>query len=715
VICAIAFVVTVISAIVAARGRDDSATTEMSHILNASGKRSVAIGGNVKGSTIVTGDRNLVGNTVGGDIVARDKIIHIHQASSSVASALHQIPPPPADFTGREEEQIELLAAIEYGGITISGLQGLGGIGKTALAVKLVQQLKSRYPDAQFYLDLRGTSAQPLSVSEVSAHVVRAYHPTAKLPDSETDLRGLYFSVLEGQRAILLMDNAASAAQVEPLIPPASCLLLVTSRFHFTLPGLAAKHLDTLNPEDARELLLTIAPRIAERADEIAALCGYLPLALRLAAGAIVKYINLKPADYVQRLQDHQQRLKLIEASLSLSYELLSEELKESWRCLAVFPDTFDAYAAAAIWEVEEEQAGDRLAELISASLAEWNETSERYRLHDLARLFADSKLSAEERAAAQKRFATHYHVMLTVANELYKEGGEAMLWGLTLFDLEWDNIQAGHAWVAAQGDSSDEDVPRLAIAYPDTGAYVLHLRQHSRDRIRWLEIALSAARRLKNRLNESVALGNLGIAYKNLGEFRRAIQFQEQALPITREIGNRRAEAQVLSNLGNAYNYLRETSPALQFLEQALVIAREIGDRRGEGVLLGNIGNSYDIMGQPHQAIQFHEKALLIHREIGDRRTEAMNLGNVGTAYLNLGEPDRAIQYYKRALLIVREIGDRSGEGIGLWNMSLALDQSGYRAQAVQHAKQSLTILEQIEDPNAERVRARLAAWRAV
>lgn len=114
-----------------------------------------------------------------------------------------------------------MLAAIEIGGITISGLQGMGGIGKTVLALKLVEMLKPCYPDAQFFLDLKAAGEQPLAVSEAMAHVVRAYHPAAKLPESERELRALYLSALAGQRALLLMDNAANAEQVEPLIPPA--------------------------------------------------------------------------------------------------------------------------------------------------------------------------------------------------------------------------------------------------------------------------------------------------------------------------------------------------------------------------------------------------------------------------------------------------------------------------------------------------------------
>jgi hypothetical protein len=254
-----------------------------------------------------------------GDVVARDKITHIHGAVSPAATALHQLPPPVSDFTGRASELAELMAKLEQGGITISGLHGLGGIGKTALALKLADQLKARYPDAQFYLDLKGASSEPLAVAEALAHVIRSYHPTAKLPDTQAALQGLYQSVLQDQRALLLMDNAASAEQVEPLTPPAGCVLLVTSRQHFTLPGLFAKNLEALSPEDARKLLLAIAPRVGDLADEIARLCGYLPLALRLAGSALVKFVNLTPADYARRLQDGQRRLELIEASLNLS------------------------------------------------------------------------------------------------------------------------------------------------------------------------------------------------------------------------------------------------------------------------------------------------------------------------------------------------------------------------------------------------------------
>ena len=172
-------------------------------------------------------------------------------------------------------------------------------MGKTALALKLAEQLKPDYPDAQFYLDLKGVT-QPLTPRDAMAHVVRAWHPTAQLPEKEEELAPLYRSVLDGKRALLLMDNARDAQQVAPLIPPAGCLLLVTSRKHFTLPGLLEMNLDKLPPADARDLLLRIAPRLqtenTDQLDELARLCGYLPLALRAVASALQEKKNISPA-----------------------------------------------------------------------------------------------------------------------------------------------------------------------------------------------------------------------------------------------------------------------------------------------------------------------------------------------------------------------------------------------------------------------------------
>jgi tetratricopeptide (TPR) repeat protein len=638
---------------------------------------------------------------------------NIYEAATFTPSALHQLPPPPRDFVGRSKEMTELLQAVENSGVSISGLQGLGGIGKTALALKLAQHLESKYPDAQFYLDLKGASKQPLSPGEAMAHVIRAYHPTAQLPEDESSLQTIYLSELKGKKALLLMDNAASREQVLPLIPPPGCLLLVTSRTHFMLNGLVAKNLEALEAADAKQLLLKIAPRIGKCAEKIAELCGYLPMALELAASALHQFVMLTPEEYVQRLSDATKRLELVEASLSLSYDLLTEELQTLWRILAVFPNTFDTAAVAALWDLEVEKTQERLGELISYSLLEWNDTTRRYRLHDLLKLLAQARLNQEERYAAGKHHAIYYREVLTQAGGLYREGSNKITKGLALFDLERENIDSGQDWAAINADDK-QGVTRLSMEYFNAAYDLLGLRLHPRERIRWLEISLKAACKLDDKTFQGYSLGNLGNAYNDLGETHKAIQFQEQALLIYRETGNRRGEGITLGNLGLAYANLGETRKAIELYDQQLMITREIGFRLVEGKALNNLGIAYKDLGETRKAIELYEQRLEIAREIGDRRGEGMTLGNLGNAYYDLGETRKALKFQEQQLLIARNIGDLRNEGNALWNSAVIYEELGDRALAISLAEKALVIYEQIEAPGVPERRAILDDWKA-
>jgi tetratricopeptide (TPR) repeat protein len=681
--------------------------------------------GDEKSAPPQSGGVNISGGQahIDGDIVGRDKIVY--EAPVPAIAALHQLPPPPADFTGREAELRDLRAALETGGVHISGLQGQGGVGKTALALKLAAELAPNFPDAQIYLDLKGVSEKPRTAAEALSHVLRAFHPEATLPEKEEDLCALFRHVLHDKRVLLLMDNAKDAAQVKSLMPPEGCTLLVTSRFRFTLPGLHQKSLDTFPPDDAKKLLLEIAPRIKPEAEAIAKLCGYLALALRLAATAIAEHIDLAPAEYRQKLADEKQRLKLlggneeegVDASITLSYNLLDAEAQKRWRTLSVFPDTFDTPAAAVVWEMETDAAADEtkatLSRLLQYSMLEWDDSTKRYRLHDLMRDFARQRSTPAESDASVFRHAKHYLAVLSSSDFLYRKGGESMMRGLALFDLESGNIQAGQAWAAAHA-ARDHDAAKLCSGYPDWGADVLDLRQHRREQILWREAALNAARKLKDGAAEGRHLGNLGVAYKNLGEYRRAIDYYEKALAIDREIANRRGEGQALGNLGLAYDSLGEYRRAIDYHEKALAIDREIANRQGEGQALGNLAIAYHSLGEYRRAIDYHEQHLAIAREIGDRRGEGKALGNLGSAYYALGEYRRAIEYHEQHLAIAREIGDRQGEGNALGNLGNVYYSLGDRKKAIEHAEAALNIFEQIEDPNAAKVRKQLEEWRS-
>jgi tetratricopeptide (TPR) repeat protein len=501
---------------------------------------------------------------------------------------LHQLRAPVGDFVGRQKEIEELLAALRGGGSAAissiskaGGISGMGGIGKTELAFYVANELRDAYPDAQLVLDMRGTDDPPRVPSDALASCIRAFVGLEQhLPDDLGELTRLYRSVLEGKRALILLDNAYDSAQVRPFLPPAGSALLITSRNAVTLPGMRTRvTLEQLEPVEARELLTGIASRVPDDvADRICYLCGYLPLAIRAAGSLLDVTADLAPETYAEQLRDERQRLERIgtegvdfgvEASFGLSYARLTPDAARVFRRLAVFPASFDAPAEE---EVCEDPDHKHLSELLRRNLVRYNGETQRYSLHDLARLFADSRLSDEEGHATHMRHAAHYLIVLRKCDAFYLNGGEAIKSGLALFDVERRNIEAGQEW-ACQHSSGDEAAAQLCNTYPSAGAYVLSLRQHPREGILWLEAALAATRQLKDRASEETHLGNLGTAYRNLGEMRRAVEFYEQTLVIAREIGDRRSEGIALSGLGVAYNELGEMGRAIQFQEQALVL----------------------------------------------------------------------------------------------------------------------------------------------
>jgi tetratricopeptide (TPR) repeat protein len=670
------------------------------------------------GSKTEVGDIHIDGSVGGPFVVGNNNVINL-TAEQQVFRSLHQLPQPPADFTGREELIAQLLADFEKGkgaaitGQPIHGLVGMGGIGKTALGLVVAHEIKKDYPDAQIFLDLKGTTT-PLSATDVMRHVILSFEPAMDLRSlNEANISAAYQSVLDGKHALLFLDNARSAEQVAPLRPPETCALLVTSRWTFSMPGLRTRRVDLMSAESAQTFLRELCPRIGDQADDLAKACVYLPLVLRIAGSFLQVNDDWSVEKYLTQLNDRKGRLATLEqsskdaeltaepdllATFELSYHGLSEEDRNRWRMLSVFPSSFDVSAVGAMWDLEEDGARKLLGSLRRHSLLDYDETSSRYGLHDLLSDYALSQMKNEEEQEARLKHSTHYKDVLRAANQLYSEGGEKILAGLRLFDLEWENIRTGQAWVVDQ-NRNNPALLELCFNYADAGAYVLELRQHPREQIRWLEAALSAARQIGDRRYEGAALGNLGIAYFNLGEVRKAIEFYEEYLAIAREIGDRRYEGAALANLGNTYSEFGETHKAIEFYEDYLAITREIGDRHGEGTALGNLGVAYYSLGETHKAIELYEGHLAIAREIGDRRGEGRTLGNLGTAHYRLGQVHQAIEFYEQTLIIAREIGDRRGEGTALGGLGNAYDSLGETRKAIEFQEKALIIVREFGD----------------
>lgn len=692
-------------------------------------------------------------------IAVAAKEIHLHQTAPAEWCPLHQLPSVPPAFTGREEElryletalasQGNIGAAISASG---AGIQGMGGVGKTALATVLAHRLKDKYPDAQICLNLRGfdpTRKKPMPPADAMQKVIHFFRPERKLPETAEELKPIYDSVLnEAGRVLLFLDNAADAEQIQPLLPPSNCLLLVTSRNQFSLPGLATRNIDCLPPTQSRELLLKLAPRLKGHEAITADLCGHLPLALEVFAG-VVSEKRLHPLEeLVARLRKQEEKLDKVEAAFQLSYDLLEEPLRRCWTLLGIFPSSFDLPAASAIWEMETEAARDIMEALLKGSLVGSDEAKVRFRLHDLVRQFCNGKLGGAERDASMMRYAGHYTKVAREAQQLYLKGGDNVLRGLELFDRERIHIEAAYEWLAPK---RDEAAATLLISLVDG---VVHtgqaLRFHPSQCIQWLDSQREAARITKNQRAECLALGNLGNAYAHLGEQVKAVEFYEKVLVIYRKTGNRRGESTSLCNLGLAYFNLGEPRKAIGIHEQALVTAREIGDRRVESKALGNVyahlgeprkaielyeqslvitreigdkhsegntlcclGIAYADLGELRKAIEFLEQQMVIAREIGDRRGEGDALSNVGIVYARFGELRKAIEFFEQAGVIAREIGDRCGEGTRLFNSALALEKLGDRTHAIAHAEAALKVFEAIKDPRAAKVCALLEEWK--
>lgn len=410
--------------------------------------------------------------------------------------ALHQLRPIDADFTGRQAELDQLRTKVQSdhlaiaGRQAITGLQGMGGIGKTQLALVIAHEIKPQYPDAQIFIDMQGYSKDkdPLTAADAMAHVVRSFNPESKRPDSEDQLAAEYFSILNGKRCLLLIDNINDESQIRPLIPPAGSKLITTTRNTESFTGLDAVRIDVMTEEDAVNLLEKITDRVKPRAKEIAAACGYLPLALTVAAHAIKTRTNITAEDYLRRLADQKRRIKAFanihDHVFAVSDALIEDDqLRRRLYALAVFPGDFATHppadcpidikfkfnfnAPAAVWQCDHDDAIDTLSDLMKLSLVEYDDQTNRYKLHDLVRDYVSTKITPDARSFAALHHAEHYANLSSIADKWYISGKIPAPVAVGLFRIEWPNIEFGFNW--ASSNCYENDIAtHLCCNYPE-------------------------------------------------------------------------------------------------------------------------------------------------------------------------------------------------------------------------------------------------------
>ncbi|MER6156517.1 BTAD domain-containing putative transcriptional regulator [Streptomyces sp. NPDC001868] len=606
------------------------------------------------------------------------------------------LPPAIGDFTGRKEQldEVSALLAGAREAMPVAVVSGPGGIGKSAFAVQVAHRVAADYPDGQLYAELHGFS-DPVPPTEVLARLLRALG--TEPPDGPAERGDLFRSLLARRRVLLVLDDAGSEAQVRPLLPgSASCGVLITSRARLAgLGGAARTGLDVLDDELGIDLLARIAGDGQVRSDpgaarRIVALCGGLPLALRIAGARLATRRHWTPRMLADRLDDERRRLDElavgdleVRTGLGLSYDALDPLGRTALRRLGLLgaPDVA-AWTVAALLDLPETEDAENVVDrLIDAQLLHFTGVDRarqpRFGLHDLVRVYAAERAEAEEpraeRAAALGR-ALGGWLWLTARATAAGPSGEVVLqdpstlWPVgeraarqVLADpTAWFEAEAG-AIAAAVERAAAMDLHALAREAAVTlcsSAYIVDNRFDSWSRTH--EAALAAVRRAEDRAGEALLLIGLGQLRYEQDVFTESVDHYRQAVRLCAELGDTRGHAAALAGLGGTYREQGRLRDSARELTRAIDDFRRLDDTAGLGLACRLAGSVHVELGEYATARVLLDESLAAYRRLGSRRGEALALRSYGLLHRALGEYAEAEELSGRSLAILREFGDR-------------------------------------------------------
>ena len=643
-------------------------------------------------------------------------------AGASAPGHRNDLPGDVADFTGREFEIRLIDTATDENrhgtAVTMVAVDGMAGVGKTTLAVHAAHRLAGQYPDGQLLVDLRGHAAdqEPAQPSAVLDTLLRAVGtPGDQIPESLDERSALWRARLAERRMLVVLDNAASAAQVRPLLPGTpGCLTLITSRRRMAdLDAAQIVSLDVLPPRDAIALFGRIAGSAHAAADpdavgEVVRLCGYLPLAIRIAAARLRTRPAWTTAELARRLTEGTRRLnelaagdRSVAAAFELSYRHLTEAQARLFRLLGLVPGPdFDGYAAAALTGLDVDDVGALLEQLVDVHLLQQG-TPDRYRFHDLLRSHAAEVARAvdpdDELHAATGRLLDFYldttkraagwvdprDVRIKIAPvcppvrvpELDSRA-RAFEW----LEAEYANLLAAVEQAVRQGWYTH------AWQLPHLMHYFFHIRGRT-DALAAHKLALAAARQLGDRSIEAEMLKNVGAALWHAMRLDEAIEYHEQALALYRASGDLAGESDILNNLGLVYDRLGRFDEAIHHYQQALPLRLRSGKRRGEAATLQNLANVFSQLGRYADAAHHHERSLAILRDLDERGGQAIVLNNLGIVHMFQKKYDQALRDCERSIALATEAGDE-------WTVGNALNTIGNIHRELGRLDESIAVL---------------------
>ncbi|WP_307851220.1 BTAD domain-containing putative transcriptional regulator [Nocardiopsis sp. MG754419] len=634
------------------------------------------------------------------------------------------------DFAGREDSLGHLLGLKEPDGerARVCVLSGSGGSGKTTLAVRAGHKLMPSFPDGQLFIDLYGYTAEkdPLDARAALGSLLRAVGvPADALPDTVDERSALWRATLRGRRVLVVLDNAVGYAQVNPILPSApETLTLITTRND--LAGISSTDylsLGMLGEDSALKLFSKVLGeervlREQEQALRVARICGGLPLALRVVAGRLLsrprwsfEHVERRLSERSRRFRELQVDGQNVEAVIDLSYQSLNPEQRRAFLLLgAMLGTTVDLHGAAALLDMEPEDADDLLQELVGVCLLD-ELSGDVYRFHDLVGDFSRyrgvTELDTDEAEAARVRLAGHYRAGARRAAELLGPSGHqdeeetahisryqveiltragAEAW----FDRHQDNIADVVDFYAARddGDEAWKMADSVWRFYALRGRMGLLLTSH--------EKALQASDKQGNRRGRAVTTIGLGIAQYISGRFNSAITLFGEARDILQEIGDEHGASRALANLGMVYERVGRFRDSAACIKGALDYAVNKGDQKIAALQWGNLAVLHQTLGEHDDALRCAENSARAAAQIGLETNQAYIKRVMGEARTGRGELEEAVRDLREALELSQRFRLRTNEIYVRNSLGVAFRASGRMAEALEEHGAALELKEE-------------------
>ncbi|MFD4631267.1 BTAD domain-containing putative transcriptional regulator [Streptomyces sp. NPDC058284] len=637
-----------------------------------------------------------------------------------------QLPATVPDFTGRGsfvDELSDILSSAEGRVMAVSALAGIGGVGKTTLAVHVAHAARSHFPDGQLYVDLQGAGARAAEPETVLGAFLRALGTAdSAIPDSLEERAALYRSVLDGRRILVLLDNARDAAQVRPLLPGMEgCAALVTSRVRMVdLAGAHLVDLDVMSPEEALLLFTRIVgeERVTserEAALDVVAACGFLPLAIRIAASRLaarrtwtVSTLAAKLADERRRLDELQAGDLAVKATFELGYGQLEPAQARAFRLLGLAdgPDLSLA-AAAAVLDLSLEETEDLLESLVDTSLVE-SAAPGRYRYHDLVRLYARACAERDEqppseRDAAMSRLLDFYLASAARVYAIERPGdrtvdhlevtervGLDFTDGTTAFD--WLHAEASCILACVQqslgrwGLRRAVDLLLAAKDLAESGAISHRYETATRA-------ACASASLEQDELAEGRARVTLAQVLNKVGRFDAAAAELERAAVLAARSEDPWTTGNALNEQGIINNCINRPAVSETHLREAIEVFRADGNRHSEASALCNLSRALLAMGRTAKSIDLARQGIAVYSDLGVTFRLANAKYALGLALSDANRRADALDQLTDALQIFAENRQRLWQGTTHYRIAQVHLAHHQATQAAQHAEQALAI----------------------